>query len=218
MSRPGGVGGVGWMGWMGWMGGGDGGSRDGGAWRRPGARPAGGRRVAVRGVAVPCVSVRGVAVRSVVGWPVAVRSVAWHCVAFGEGQLGGASGGSEYGYRDDARDDGDDHRDDEGGVHEFGGGQAAYQRRGDHEQRPQELRGPVWRLSPAGLLTTAELVATTAPAVRAHCPTCAVCGVRRNVTDFGPDPTSAAEQIKPLIRFVPLTALVQPMGGFTHTS
>ena len=89
-----------------------------------------------------------------------------------------ARGGPEDGHRDAARDDGDDHRDDEAGVHESGRGQTADQRRGDHEERPQELRRAARR----------------APAVRAHCAACAW-GARRNVTETGADPTSVATQV-----------------------
>ena len=41
--------------------------------------------------------------------------------------------------------------------------------------------------------------------------------VRRNVTSWGPDLTSAAEQIKPAITWVPRVALSHPIGGSMHT-
>ncbi len=63
-------------------------------------------------------------------------------------------------------------------MHESGRGQAADQRRGDHEERPQELRRAARR----------------APAVPAHCAAC-VWGASRNVTEIGADPTSVATHV-----------------------
>src|SRR5580692_484158 len=95
-------------------------------------------------------------------------------------------------------------------MHQGGGGQAADQRRGDHQQHPAQSgradRGFADRLR-----------ARPAPAVDAHWPTWGSWGVRRNVTSWGPVLTSAAEQIQPASTCVVRTALPQPIGGLTHT-
>src|SRR5580700_5231050 len=107
-------------------------------------------------------------------------------------------------------------------MHQGGGGQAADQRRSDHQQRPAQLgradRGRAgWLLALAGAQSGGQSGALPAPAVGAHWPTWGSWGVRRNVTSAEPVLTSAAEQIQPASTCVVRTALLQPIGASTHT-
>ena len=110
-------------------------------------------------------------------------------------------------------------------------GQAADQRRDDDHQGPAQLsRAELSRAELRAGLRSASLGRASlsprldraarsrpAPAVGAHWPATGICGIRRNVTTWGPFLRSAVEQIQAASTCVPRTALPQPIGGSMHT-
>jgi hypothetical protein len=106
-------------------------------------------------------------------------------------------------------------------------GQAADQRRDDDDQGPAELsRAELSRASLSGASLSGASPRSRldraarlrpAPAVGAHWPAWGICGIRRNVTTWGPFLRSAAEQIQPASACVLRTSLPQPIGGSMHT-
>src|SRR5581483_10082241 len=126
-----------------------------------------------------------------------------------------------------AHHQGHDHGDDDGRVPDPVRGQPADQRRDDDDQGPADLsradlsRAELRRAGPsrAGRVPRLNRAARSrpAPAVGAHWPATGICGIRRNVTTWGPFLRSAVEQIQPASACVLRTSLPQPIGGSMHT-